>query len=56
MTITGLLNTDLLKRFWPWGQPSPEVEAESSATEDRSSLATLVQLLQENEHPEGSSN
>jgi hypothetical protein len=48
--------TDLWKRFWPWGQPSTEIEAETSVTEDHSSLATLVQLLQENEHPEGSSN
>lgn len=48
--------TDLLKSFWPWGQTSPEVVVESSETEDHSSLATLVQLLQESEHPEGPSN
>jgi hypothetical protein len=48
--------TDVLKHFVHWLKPRQEVEAESSPTEDHSSLATLVQLLQENEHPEGSSN
>jgi hypothetical protein len=49
--------TDLLSRFADWLKSRPNEQMEPPAQqEDRSSLATLVQLLQENEHSEESSN